>query len=108
MANLKVSVTAQTEISDSAPYLSLHLTNGDRYARLLRFSLDWDSAMPVTPYLVLYDDNYFDLLPGESRTVNAKLLLPQNRTGPISGKLVVKGTNVVPTVITIRLPDATR
>ena len=83
------------------------MTNGDRYARLLRFSVEWISAMPVSPYLVLYDDNYFDLLPGESRTVSARLFFSQKKAGPINGKLVVKGTNVEPTEIMVSFPDAT-
>jgi Ig-fold domain len=53
------------------------------------------------PYLVLYDDNYFDLAQGESRTVTVKPIFPGQASGHLSGKITVAGSNVEPTEIKI-------
>lgn len=46
------------------------------------------------PYLVEYGDNYFDLLPGESKPVAIDMFLPKEHMGKLSGALVVEGTNI--------------
>ena len=106
-ANVKVSATAHTEMSGADAHLSLQLTNGDRYARLLRVRAEWGETRQDAPYLVLYNDNYFDLLPEERRALSASLLFPPGKTGPISGRLIVTGTNVEATTILINFPGAT-
>ena len=105
-ANLKMPATAHTEISGANSDLFIQFTNGDRYARLLRVRAEWDGSTQDTPYAVLYDDNYFDLMPRESRTISAKLLLPTGATKPGPGRLIVAGTNVEPTEIAISFPIA--
>jgi hypothetical protein len=52
----------------------------------------------------LYDDNYFDLLPGESRRIEARLPLLQDHGEHLNGTVRLEGTNVSPTEIPISLP----
>ena len=100
-AHLKVSA-AGAERSGGDAGVSLQLVNRNNYARLLRVRLDSEDRSQAAPYLVLYDDNYFDLLPHETRTVNARLLFPGGKAGTFSGKLVVSGTNVEPVSMSVR------
>ena len=92
-AQLKVS--AHIEPSRADANLSLQFVNGGNYARLVRIRLD-DSqeASQGSSYLILYEDNYFDLLPHETRTVNAKVLFRGGTPGTFAAKLIVSGTNI--------------
>lgn len=92
-AKVKVSVTVDSKASAGAAHMSIRVTNGDRYARLLRFRTEGDGTAQSPP-LVLYDDNYFDLMPGEDRTIDAKILCSREATAHISGRLVMTGANV--------------
>jgi beta-mannosidase len=93
LANIKVSVTAEKMSADGATF-SVQLRNDDHYARLLRLRTEWKGEDSSASDLVLYDDNYFDLLPGEARVIQAKLPLIGEHVGHLGGKLFVQGTNV--------------
>jgi hypothetical protein len=69
----------------------------------VRASAAWDGESAKTPYLVTYSDNYFDLLPGEVKTIDARILVRRGLKGEIKGKFTVKGSNVRPAVIPITL-----
>lgn len=84
-----VDVTASGNKASS----TLTVTNGSTYARLVRVRAEWDQGEEGSPYLVQYSDNYFDLLPGESKPVAVEMLLPKERVGKLSGTLVLEGTN---------------
>ncbi len=71
--------------------LAIHLTNGKNYARLVRMRMVWDGPQP---YLSLYGDNYFDLLPGEQKEISLQLEFPGNLHAPAHGKLLVAGSNL--------------
>jgi uncharacterized membrane protein len=71
--------------------LALNLKNGANYARLVRMRIEWDGPQP---YLSLYNDNYFDLFPGESRQVSLELSFPGKLTAPARGRLIVSGSNL--------------
>ncbi len=73
---------------------TLNVTNGGSYARLVRVRAEWDSGDGSSPYLVEYGDNYFDLLPGESKPVPIEMFLPKEHKGKLSGTFVVEGTNI--------------
>jgi beta-mannosidase len=72
----------------------LPVKNGSNYARLIRVRAEWKDEGGNSPYLVLYSDNFFDLLPGESKSLALEMFLPREREGRITGTLVVAGTNV--------------
>jgi len=99
VAQLSVSAV-HLERSGADANLWLQLVNGDNYARLVRVRLD-DSQEQGSPYLVLYDDNYFDLLPHEARTVNAKVRFRGGRAGTFAAKIIVSGTNVEPVTVPV-------
>jgi len=81
----------------------LTLRNGAKFARLLRIRCKWDGDASGAPYLTIYGDNYFDLLPGEEMTVTVEMRLSQGRPGPVEGTLVVEGSNVPPVEIPVVL-----
>jgi Ig-fold domain len=43
---------------------------------------------------VMYSDNYFDLLPGEARTINLEMFLPPQAGKHLEGRLYIEGSNV--------------
>jgi hypothetical protein len=71
--------------------LSLTLLNGQNYARLVRVRAEWDEGEPD---VVLYSDNYFDLLPGESKSVQVEFHSIEEHPGTADGRLLIEGTNV--------------
>jgi hypothetical protein len=83
---------ATNEASDRF-HFSFRLANHDRYARLLRIRAEW-GKLTNAPYMVLFNDNYFDLAPGESRIIEGTALFLEGQIAATSGKLIVEGTNV--------------
>jgi hypothetical protein len=67
---------------------------------------EWDGAPQDIPYLILFDDNYFDLMPNEKRTVHATLLFASANPSHVSGKLIVRATNVEPISVTVSYVNA--
>ena len=105
-AQLKTS-DVHVEQAGTDANLSLQLINGSNFARLVRVRLDAAQEPPQeSPYLVLYDDNYFDLLPHETRTVNAKVLFRSSTAGTFAAKMIVSGTNVE--TVTVSVPLVSR
>jgi hypothetical protein len=101
-AAVKTEVISPVGISDNEGHLTLRLTNGDRYARLVHLRVEWDDESSRVPYLVKYGDNYFDLAPAEARRRDLTLLFPKGAAGPLSGKLTVDGANLPPQQEVIR------
>lgn len=102
-ATVQTPKSVEGKISQGRGRFSVQLTNGTRYARLVRVRATWAGEPADSPYLVLYNDNYFDLLPGETKTIRGDLLLPDAGIHSISGMLTVAGVNVPPTEIPITL-----
>ena len=90
--------TLTAKATGNSATLSLNLKNGKNYARLVRLRAEWDGPKP---YMSLYSDNYFDLLPGESNPVSLELAFPEKLTAPAHGRLIVAGSNLAPTEIPI-------
>ena len=82
---------------------SVQLNNSDHYARLVRIRTEWEGEVDARSNLLLYDDNYLDLAPNESRTVHAILPLTGDTVQQLTGKLYVQGTNLAPVEIPLRL-----
>jgi beta-mannosidase len=81
----------------------IQIQNGSNYARLLRVRAEWDVAQHGAPYLVMYDDNYFDLLPSETRNLSIEMRLPSSARGRVTGRLIVEGSNLDRTEIPCEL-----
>ena len=73
---------------------TLVVKNGSEYARLIRVRAEWKDRGGSPPYLVEYSDNFFDLLPGESKSLAMEMFLVEGHMGKISGTLVVEGPNI--------------
>jgi hypothetical protein len=58
------------------------------------------------PHVVLYDDNYFDLFPGEKKQVPVEFRTPQTFGGTVEGTMVVEGTNVPEIRVPVRLVES--
>ncbi|MFH1008342.1 MAG: sugar-binding domain-containing protein [Candidatus Latescibacterota bacterium] len=94
-----MSVTA----SGRKALTNLEITNGGTYARLVRVRAEWEGGEENSPYLVKYSDNFFDLLPGESKSLALEMFLAGEHMGRISGTLVVEGPNTEPRRIPVEV-----
>ncbi len=84
--------------------LSIDLKNGGSFARLVQLRLNWQGEDEQSPVLAVFDENYIDLLPGESKTVAADLILLKEGVSRISGELVIDGSNVEKLQLPIEWP----
>jgi hypothetical protein len=98
-ATLKMPGSLEARITSAEATATLALTNDAQYARLVRLRDEWKGGQGATPCLVLYSDNYFDLAPGESKTVELHFFLPEGAQGEVTGELVIEGANVRSTQI---------
>jgi hypothetical protein len=55
--------------------------------------MEWEDSARQ-PHVVMYDDNYFDLFPGEKKRVPVEFRTPQAFGGTVKGTLIIAGTNV--------------
>jgi len=79
------------------------IRNGAKYARLVRLHLNWEGPQNQAPFLVLFGDNYFDLLPGEEARVALDVRLREAAKGTFTGRLSVAGSNVSASVIPVEI-----
>jgi len=93
-AAVVIDSISPASVSGGDGHFAVRLTNGGAYARLVRLRVEWNGEASKVPYLVKYDDNYFDLIPGETRTIKTEFLLPEGAAGPLSGTLNVDGANL--------------
>jgi beta-mannosidase len=99
LKDLPAAAAAIEEISPASVaggggHFTVRLTNGKAYARLVRIRVDWNEQAARVPFLVKYSDNYFDLMPRETRTIDVEFLFPKGAVGPLSGTLNVDGSNL--------------
>ena len=59
--------------------------------------------MHTRPMSRSYGDNYFDLMPGESREVSLEFRLARASAEPVAGHLIVEGSNLVAVKVPITL-----
>ena len=88
-------------ISGDKAHAVLKLANGSNYARLVRVRAEWPAS--GSPFLVEYGDNYFDLLPGEEKSLELEMFLPAEHAARIAGTLVIEGPNVEAARIPVEL-----
>ena len=100
-ASVRVSIDQASRMSADGTMFSVQVSSSDRYARLIRLRMDWNSAGHATAHLALYSDNYFDLAPGESRVITASLPVVAGKTANLSGILRIQGANVPLTEVPI-------
>ncbi|MFN8009513.1 MAG: glycoside hydrolase family 2 TIM barrel-domain containing protein [Terriglobia bacterium] len=92
-ATINLPDTLNATVSGNRVHATLNLRNGAKYARLLRIRAAWDEPQPGSPYLTLYQDNYFDLLPEENKSLGMEFFLPPGSGKEIHGRLIVEGSN---------------
>jgi hypothetical protein len=102
-AELSLPVKLAAKVSGRRAKLSLNLQATGQYARLVRVRAEWEGPQEQAPYLILYGDNYFDLLPREAKSIDLDVFLPAQRLQKVVGHLIVEGTNVANTKIPIEL-----
>ena len=102
-AAVKTEVVSSGVTSGNTGHITIRLTNGDRYARLVHLRTEWEGESSRAPFLVICGDNYFDLAPAEVRTIDLTLLLPKGAAGPLSGKLTIDGANLPPQQKVVRV-----
>jgi hypothetical protein len=94
----------EARVAEGKAIASFSLSNHSKsYARLVRARARWSSAEKQSPFLVMYSDNYFDLMPGETREVTLEFRLPEGANRAAHGFLVVEGSNVAGGEVAISL-----
>jgi beta-mannosidase len=81
----------------------LTLSNGSQYARLVRMRAEWSGPAEKAPYLVIYGDSYFDLMPREVREIPLEFVLPEAPLGSVNGRLVIEGSNLAAVEVPVTL-----
>jgi len=97
--HLDASATIAAESEGKSPIVRVHIQNpSDHLAFQIHLSVhhpgDDSEILPV-----LWDDNYFELLPGESRDINARY--PSSKAVDGATELQVNGWNIEPAVISL-------
>jgi hypothetical protein len=104
-ATLSLPAAVRAKASERKANANLAVTNGSEYARLVRVRAEWKEGEENAPYLVKYSDNFFDLLPGESKSLALVMFLAKEHMGRISGTLVVEGPNLEPQRIPVEVQN---
>ena len=93
-ASLKTSESVAVRVRGNTGTLSIELENGSRYARLIRIRTEWEDAR-TKPELFLLDDNYFDMMPGETRPVTAEVrFIAPPSASRLPGRLIIEASNM--------------
>jgi hypothetical protein len=79
---------------DGKASLAVNLGSRQGYARLVRLRCEWDGPASEAPHLAMFSDNYFDLFPGEEKSVSLDFFLAGNPQAPLRGRLILEGSNV--------------
>jgi beta-mannosidase len=93
-AQVSLPHTVRAKIDGEGLAIPVEVRNGPVYARLVRLRMEWDEPKHHAPYLEMYSDNYFDLLPGVSRTITVDVLFPKGQPRKATGTLFVEGVNL--------------
>ena len=73
-ASLQLPAEVRAVAAGEKARAALNVANGANYARLVRVRAEWAQPGGAAPYLVMYSDNYFDLMPGESKVARFGIL----------------------------------
>jgi hypothetical protein len=97
-ATLQSGTALKAKVSGNGARVSVDLTEGHEYARLVRLRAVWDGPQP---YMSMYSDNYFDLMPGEAKSISLELQFPEKLLAPVHGRLIMAGSNMAASEIPI-------
>ena len=99
LPRVRVTATAAVAQGDQGPVVHVTVRNpSDHLAFRVHLGIrNQGQAAEILP--VLWDDNYIELMPGESREISAKFLSPGVLNG--SPELAVSGWNIEPAAIAI-------
>jgi beta-mannosidase len=97
-AKVQSGATLQAKASGNGAKLSIDLTAGKEYARLIRLRAVWEGPQP---YMSMYSDNYFDLMPGEAKSIALELQFPEKLSAPVHGRLILAGSNMAASEIPV-------
>jgi beta-mannosidase len=101
--SLKLPAMVATTSAEGKSHAILKIASSGDYARLVRVRAEWPVPNATAPYLVKYSDNYFDLLPGEEKSLDLEMFLPAGHGGKVAGTLIVEGPNITAQRIPIEL-----
>ena len=97
--------TIEVAVKQNVGDFAVEIANGARFARLVRLRMEWEDPNHQ-PYVVMFDDNYFDLFPGENKRVPVEFRVPEAFAGVISGSMVVGGSNLQEIRLPIRVVES--
>ena len=101
-AEIKASATTlEASAKDQTGSFVVEIQNGAHFARLVRLRIQWDD-LNHQPYALLFDDNYFDLFPGQKKRVPVEFRMPAAFAGAAQGEVIIEGSNVPEIRVPIR------
>jgi beta-mannosidase len=92
-ASVSLPESLEVIVTGTRAKSALKITNGGVFARLVRWRVEWNQPDAESPF-IMFSDNFIDLLPQESKSIDLDMLLPQQRPVKATGSLVVEGPNV--------------
>ena len=100
LPKVKLDVEGARSTAVDGPVVHVTVKNPSDYlAFQVRFGIQKiGQTTEILP--VFWDDNYIELMPGESREINARYLPASNLSGPLA--LTVEGWNIDPTTIQLK------
>jgi len=99
LPRVRLAATASTDSATQPPRVRVKLQNpSDHLAFQVRLGIR-NHGDPIEILPVLWEDNYVELMPGESREINVQYLTPGALNG--SPELTVAGWNVEPLAVTL-------
>ncbi len=100
LSKVKLDVEGSRATTADGPIVHLTVKNpSDHLAFQVRFGIQKNGqAAEILP--VFWDDNYIELMPGESREISARYLSTSDVSGPL--ELTVEGWNIESTTISLK------
>ena len=95
---VETAASVEAKADGNTATLALNLKDGKNYARLVRLGVEWDGPQP---YSSIYSDNYFDLLPGETKPISLEVKFADKLAAPLHGRLILAGSNLARTEVPV-------
>ena len=106
LATVKATPAAlAATLKDHVGGFTVELANNHGFARLVRLRIECEDPAQQSQLLALYGDNYFDLFPGEKKTVAVEVRTSPALAGTIKGTVIIQGSNVREVRIPVRLAE---
>jgi beta-mannosidase len=106
LATVKATPAAlAATLKDHVGSFTVELANNHGFARLVRLRIECEDPAQQSQLLALYGDNYFDLFPGEKKTVAVEVRASPALAENIKGTVIIQGSNVQEIRVPVRIAE---